>query len=284
MKVKPFIRWAGSKRKLVTILTSTWPGDTYRYLEPFMGSACLFFSILPSRALLSDINRDLVDTFDAIRKEPIALYSSIVKIPRGPESYYNLRKQVPESLSLINRAARFIFLNRFCFNGLYRTNLKGEFNVPFAKSRTGDFPTEKEFLSVAESLKNVDLRCGDFASIVSSEVKKGDFIYLDPPYAVRNKKIFRQYDPQTFGLEDLERLRDLLTRIDSSGALFLLSYANCEEAKHYFCNWPSIEVEVQRNIAGFAKHRRKASEILVSNLDGKLLENLKYAKVISCGN
>jgi len=282
VKIKPFIRWAGSKRKLIPILTSSWPGNSFRYFEPFMGSACLFFSILPSRALLSDINKDLVETFKAIRKDPIALHSEVIKIPRGAESYYTVRKQSPSSLSPITRAARFLFLNRFCFNGLYRTNLKGEFNVPFAKSKTGDFPTKEEFIEISESLRNVDLRCGDFASIVDSEVRKGDFVYLDPPYAVRNTKIFRQYDPQTFGPDDLKRLKSILTKIDSSGALFLLSYANCEESKHYFSNWPSIEIEVQRNIAGFSKHRRKATEILVSNFNFKLFENLKHAKAISC--
>lgn len=276
MKVKPFIRWAGSKRKLVPVLTSFWPGNDYRYIEPFMGSACLFFSILPSRAILSDINKELVDTFNEVRKDPIALYSSIIRIPRGPESYYHLRKQSPNSLNPINRAARFIFLNRFCFNGLYRTNLNGAFNVPFAKSKTGDFPSEEEFINVANSLKNVELKCGDFESIISNEIQKGDFIYLDPPYAVKNTRIFRQYDPQTFGLDDLERLRNILIKIDQIGAFFLLSYANCEEAKHYFCTWPSREVEVHRNIAGFSKHRRNASEILVSNFDGKFLMKVKH--------
>lgn len=277
MKVKPFIRWAGSKRKLAPMLASLWPGDNYRYIEPFMGSACLFFSILPSRALLSDINKELVNTFEEVRKNPFAIYSSIINIPKGANSYYNLRKQNPDFLSPIDRAVRFIFLNRYCFNGLYRTNLKGEFNVPYAKSGTGDFPTKEEFLNVADSLKNVDLRCGDFASVISSEVSKGDFIYLDPPYAVRNKKIFHQYDPKTFGPDDLGRLEDLLSKIDSSGAFFLLSYANSDEAKYYFCKWPLIEIEVQRNIAGFAKHRRKASELLVSNMDFELFENLKHA-------
>ncbi len=249
-----------------------------------MGSACVFFAISPSRALLSDLNKDLVDTFNEVRKNPNAVYSSVIKIPNNPDSYYSIRKQTPDSLSSTNRAARFLFLNRFCFNGLYRTNLKGEFNVPYAKSKTGGFPSEEEFIKAAYSLRNVDLRCGDFASIVSDEVRKGDFVYLDPPYAVQNKRIFNQYGPQTFGLNDLERLKDILIKIDSIGALFLLSYANSEGARHYFSNWPSTEVEVQRNIAGFAKHRRKASEILISNLDCKLLESLKNAKATSCGN
>lgn len=237
----------------------------------------MFFAISPPKALLSDLNGELIGAFDAVRQHPDAVYSSLIKMPRGSESYYSIRKQDPNSLNSIDRAARFLFLNRFCFNGLYRTNQKGEFNVPFASSKTGDFPSWKDFSLAASGLKNVDLRCGDFASILSKEIKSGDFVYLDPPYAVQNSRIFRQYGPQTFGLEDLERLRETLERIDSVGALFLLSYANCEEAKHFFHNWPTIEVEVQRNIAGFAKHRRRASEILVSNFDCVSLANRRNA-------
>jgi len=235
-----------------------------------MGSACVFFSISPPQALLSDLNSELIGTFDAVRKFPHEIYSILMSLPRDAETYYTMRKLEPSSLELIHRAARFLYLNRFCFNGLYRTNLKGEFNVPFASSKTGDFPSWENFWSAAIKLQGVDLKCGDFSSVLSNEVRKGDFVYLDPPYAVKNKRIFRQYGPETFGLEDLARLSEILEKINSSGALFLLSYANCAEAKQLFSKWSSIEVEVQRNIAGFAKHRRMASELLVSNFDVRL--------------
>jgi DNA adenine methylase len=277
IKPKSFIRWAGSKRQLVPLLSSCWPGDDYRYIEPFMGSACVFFSISPPRALLSDLNAELIGMFESVRQAPEAVYSSLLSIPMGAESYYTIRKMDPNLLIPTDRAARFLFLNRFCFNGLYRTNLKGEFNVPFASSRTGGYPSWDEFSLASNRLKNVDIRCGDFASILASEVKDGDFVYLDPPYAVQNTRIFSQYGPQTFGLNDLERLRETLIKIDSSGALFLLSYADCDEAKHFFRDWPTTNVEVQRNIAGFAKHRRRAAEILVSNFDCESLAEQRNA-------
>jgi DNA adenine methylase len=266
-KPKPFIRWAGSKRQLVPLLSSCWPGENYRYVEPFMGSACVFFEISPAKALLSDLNDDLILTFDMVRKFPEKTYSAITELPRGSECYYKIRDLDPDDLEPIRRAARFLYLNRFCFNGLYRTNMKGKFNVPYASSKTGNFPSWEDFSHAAKSLESVDLRCGDFASVLSKEVKSGDFVYLDPPYAVRNKRIFNQYGPDTFGLNDLERLSENLEMINSSGALFLLSYANCEEAKFLFRQWSTIEVEVQRNIAGFARHRGRASELLMSNFD-----------------
>lgn len=238
-----------------------------------MGSACVFFSISPPKALLSDLNEELIGTFDAVRKHPAGIYASLTSMPRGAENYYRIRKLDPHKLDTTDRAARFLYLNRFSFNGLYRTNQKGEFNVPFASSKTGDFPSWDEFSLAAQGLQNVDLRCGDFASIVLLEVRKRDFVYLDPPYAVKNKRIFRQYGPETFGLDDLERLREVLDKINSSGALFLLSYANCDEAKYLAHGWNSTEVEVQRNIAGFARHRRRASELLVSNFDCEFLPN-----------
>lgn len=240
-----------------------------------MGSACVFFSISPTRALLSDINAELVGMFEAVRQTPEAVYASLLSIPVGAESYYIIRKIDPNSLASTDRAARFIFLNRYCFNGLYRTNLKGEFNVPYASSKTGGLPTWDAFVLAANMLKNVDIKCGDFASILANEVKADDFIYLDPPYAVQNERIFSQYGPQTFGLNDLERLRDTLIQIDSIGAKFLLSYANSQEAKLYFRDWHNTTVEVQRNIAGFAKHRRRASEVLVSNFDCESLANFR---------
>lgn len=275
MKSTPLIRWAGSKRQLVPLLSSCWPGDNYRYIEPFMGSACLFFAISPRKAILSDSNIELTNTFDQIRKHPERIYQALKRIPRDSESYYILRAKEVGSLNRFDRATRFLFLNRFCFNGLYRTNLKGQFNVPFSGSKTGDFPSWENFSSAAYMLRNVDLKCGDFSTIVSNEVKANDFVYLDPPYAVKNSKIFNQYGPQTFGLKDLERLKEVLHKIDSANARFLLSYANCKEAQEMFKEWPMVKVEVQRNIAGFAKHRRRESEILISNFNCESLTKFK---------
>ena len=134
---KPFLRWAGSKKKQVPTLARFWNCGFDRYIEPFMGSACLFFDLQPKDAVLGDINNDLIRTFLAVRDHPRAVANRLTKIPLGKRSYYAIRKQRLSDLDPVEAAARFIFLNRYCFNGLYRTNEAGRFNVPYAPLGTG---------------------------------------------------------------------------------------------------------------------------------------------------
>jgi DNA adenine methylase len=262
----PFLRWAGSKRRLLPKLMPYWPDSCTRYVEPFAGSAALFFALKPPLAVLSDTNGELVRTLSTARERPEAVYAALGALPRGSDSFYRIRKLNPTDLGDIERAARFIFLNRFCFNGLYRTNAKGEFNVPFARSGTGDFPSEAAFVRSAALLRMAEIREGDFETVLREVVRCGDFVYLDPPYAVGNRRVFRQYGPHSFGLEDLERLQATLVEIDARGAKFVLSYAWCAEATKSFSGWSHRRVYTQRNIAGFSKHRRKAAELIVTNL------------------
>ena len=170
-------------------------------------------------------------------------------------------------LNPIDSAARFIFLNRFCFNGLYRTNLNGEFNVPYAPSKTGNLPTADELKAASGALRRASIRSGDFSTVLA-DVKANDFVYLDPPFAVENRRVFKQYGPQHFGVADLQRLATALTQIDRKGAAFVLSYAYCREALDMFGTWPRRKALVHRNIAGFARCRRTATELLFSNTFG----------------
>ncbi len=259
-----FLRWAGSKRKLLPILTSYWRSEFHRYVEPFMGSACLFYALRPHDAVLSDINTDLVNTFVAVRDHPLSVFRSLETIPLGRESYYMLRATPPEDLSPAKRAARFIFLNRFCFNGLYRTNSQGRFNVPFSPSKTGRLPTKQELMAAARALRCAQLVSADFEQILN-QTTRGDFVYLDPPYAVANRRVFSQYDPTSFGISDLERLSDALKAADRRGVSFVLSYAYCREAICAFGSWNMRRLFIHRNIAGFSMHRRRAAELVVSN-------------------
>lgn len=231
-----------------------------------MGSASLYYATLPNKAILSDINSELVSTYISVRDHPKAVHNRLMALPKGRESYYELRGKDPKNLSPLNRAARFIFLNRFCFNGIYRTNEKGYFNVPFASSGTGDLPTWEHFSAVAKVLRKAKIFMGDFSKVLNEIVREGDFVYLDPPYAVENRRVFRQYGPQTFGLEDLGRRRDALKLIDRRGGKFVLSYASSPEAREFFFDWNCKKVYTQRNVSGFAKHRRMAAELIFSNI------------------
>lgn len=269
-KARPFLRWAGSKTKQLPILSRFWNSKFSRYVEPFMGSACLFFELQPKKALLADINRDLIRTFLAVRDHPRAVSNRLAKIPQGKRSYYSIRAQQLSELDTVDAAARFIFLNRFCFNGLYRTNEAGRFNVPYASSGTGGLPTSAELHAIANAMTGCAIKHSDFEKTLE-QTQPGDFVYLDPPYAVGNRRIFRQYGPSSFGLHDLQRLADCLTRMDRRGVKFLLSYASCPEVAEFFTRWPRRKIYIQRNIAGFATHRRRAGEVLISNCFQKVL-------------
>ncbi len=143
----PFLRWAGSKRKLLPVLREYWNPSYSRYVEPFAGSACLFFHLQPSKALLGDINRDLMFTYRQVRRDLPAVLSALRKFKGNKKEYLRLRAISPTELEDAERAARFIFLNRYCFNGIYRTNLQGSFNVPYGGLRAGYIPPDEDFIS-----------------------------------------------------------------------------------------------------------------------------------------
>ena len=261
---KPFLRWAGSKRKQLPILSQFWNSDFTRYVEPFMGSACLFFKLQPKNALLGDVNYDLVRTFLAVRDHPQAVANRLARIPLGKQSYYSIRRQQLSEMDPADAAARFIFLNRFCFNGLYRTNENGQFNVPYAPLGTGQLATAADLRLVAKVLEFCIVTRTDFEALLG-RTRKGDLVYLDPPYAVGNRRVFRQYGPSSFGLHDLQRLAESLASMDARSVKFVLTYADCAEATKFFQQWPRRKMFVQRNIAGFGGNRRRAGEVLISN-------------------
>ena len=263
---KPFLRWAGSKKRLLPQLLQHWDNKSFKgYIEPFVGSAQLYFSINPKRAILGDVNCELTNTYNQVKKNPEGLYNELAKLTKSKKKYYELREQDPNSLNEMARATRFIYLNRYCFNGLYRTNLSGKFNVPYGGDKTGNLPSLNDLLEISKYLQNAQILSGDFEHVVKSNLKKDDFVYLDPPYAVENQRVFRQYNPQTFGHEDLKRLFNLINHIDRCGNKFLVSYANCPEARSIFRSWNFEIVSTQRFMKGFGKDRKTSEELLIYN-------------------
>jgi DNA adenine methylase len=264
--VAPFLRWAGSKRGAIPVLRQFVPKKFKKYIEPFAGSACLFFHVQPEKAILADLNGELIDTYAAIKRSPGHVGRALANLPFGREAYYQIRQdQKADRLSPTQRAARFIYLNRFCFNGLYRTNAAGKFNVPFGAPRNATVPTVSHLKQCSAVLSRAKLITGDFEKAVFSSVAEGDFVYLDPPFFQTEGRVFRQYNSKPFMKNDLERLKELLSHIDAVGATFVLSYAQNEEAKELFRGWHNKTIRLQRNISGFAGARGKAKEILVSN-------------------
>jgi DNA adenine methylase len=178
----PIFRWAGSKRQIATLLLDHFPKSFDRYVEPFCGSASLYFLLEPRNALLSDINSELTITYRSIKSSHSRIKRLVESMVDDRDYYNSIRGIDPKSLNATERSARFIYLNRLCFNGLYRTNLKGEFNVPYSGNKTRTLEIGDTLRSAANLLKNTNVVTCDFRQTLSL-VRKGDFVYLDPPYA-----------------------------------------------------------------------------------------------------
>jgi DNA adenine methylase len=245
-----------------------------RYIEPFAGSACLFFDLEPQSAILGDLNRELVTAMRGIRRDAYRVLECYRRLPKGKNAYYAIRSQDPYSLCDAELSARFLYLNRYCFNGLYRTNLKGDFNVPYGPPKTkAHSPEIDEELVVRASrlLANATLLNADFEETLSC-AEMGDFVYIDPPYATDDVRVFSEYLPDSFGKKDLDRLYSCLKNLTRRGVRFLISYGESKEARHLLRHWQPIRVPTRRNIAGFAGHRKVAYELVATNF-GEVLTN-----------
>lgn len=259
------MRWAGSKRQLIPVLKNFWKPSYERYLEPFAGSACLFFALSPERAILGDLNADLISTYREVKYRPRGILSRLSKLRRSKRLYTKLRSMDPTTLCASARASRFIYLNRYCFNGLYRTNLRGEFNVPYGAAGTGTLPSLHHLRDCSSKLRRTRLVSGDFEKVLK-HATSGDFVYIDPPFAIRSRRVFNEYDPATFSIDDIKRLRSWMERLSRNRIAFVVSYAESDEADVLRKGFDFQAVSVRRNIAGFAAHRAASKEILISNV------------------
>jgi DNA adenine methylase len=264
MAIRPIFRWAGSKRKILAELVAATPQHFDRYFEPFAGSACLFFAVRPRAAVLGDINAQLIEAYDTIRRNPIRVASVLALLPTDADFYYGIRDHDPAELSKVDRAARFLFLNRLSFNGVYRTNRHGKFNVPPGR-RTGAMPSVELLRSCADALQRATLCHGDFERTVA-DVGPDDFVYLDPPYAKRNRAGYGEYGYGSFaGTVDLDRFVSCADALNQRGARVLISYSDQLALKERFPKWHHRRLRVRRHVAGFASDRRTVSEMLLAN-------------------
>ena len=235
---EPILRWAGSKKKLLPLLAAATPSRFNRYVEPFVGSAVLFLRLDAREAILGDINADLIDTYTTLRDHPHEIWDRVSAMSQDQDYYYELRAQSTASLSKLDRAAR---------SG-------GHLYVPDIEV----------FDAVARALRRAYLHCGDFDAVVN-RAECGDFLYLDPPYALGGKRDRGEYGMGSFRETDEERLVESIQRASARGAHVLLSYSPSSQVIENLPGWHVHELTVALNVAGFAGSRRQADEILVSN-------------------
>jgi DNA adenine methylase len=265
MTIPPILKWAGGKRWLVQSHPDIFPVNFERYVEPFAGSAAVFFHLRPDQAILADTNRDLIDCYAAIRADHVKVAKLLQRHQKlhSNAHYYRVRATAPRDPFM--RAARLIYLNRTCFNGLYRVNQQGQFNVPRGNKDSVVLATDN-YQSWAESLRNAKLVVSDFEPIIDATGER-DFVFVDPPYTVtHNLNGFVKYNEVLFSWEDQVRLADCLLRAQARGVAILATNADHPAIRRlYRCNFRVRSVERHSLIAGATRHRGSVREVLISS-------------------
>lgn len=260
--VLPFLKWAGGKRWLADNYSHLIPADYNNYIEPFVGSGALFFYISPKKAVLSDINRDLIETYQAIQSNwrLVVRYLKEHRRKHSREYYYELRGK--EFRSTYNKAAQFIYLNRTCWNGLYRVNRLGKFNVPVG-NRDSVFLSTDDFESISRRLKGVELFNEDFEKIIKT-ANKGDLVFVDPPYTIaHNLNGFVKYNETLFSWEDQVRLRDAVMVARGKGANVVVTNANHPAIRKLYKEFEQFELNRRSAIAASPQKRGIYGELLI---------------------
>lgn len=241
------------------------PAAVGRYIEPFAGSACFAFRLKADQIILGDLNERLVEFYSQLIQNPDGLYTAYARHEAERAAYYAVRTAYNEMDPSLERAASFLYLNRLCFNGIYRVNKAGKFNVPWGGDKVGKPLSLEELRAAAIYLSSAKITCSDFEETVNENLNEQSFVYLDPPYARDEARVFREYHEASFATSDWGRLERLLSRIDAAGAKFLLSYAGDESILDSLSGWNIGYIDVTRNVGGFRASRRKHREFMASN-------------------
>ena len=273
---KPFVKWAGGKRQLLPIITNHIPNKFERYFEPFLGGGAVFFSLFSKEKkvkwLITDLNSDLVLAYTTIRDNVKDLVSSLELHAENYSKsqsayYYKVRETNPKGE--IDKVSRLIFLNKTCFNGLYRVNSKGRFNVPVGRYVNPNIVNKENLLNVSKMLqsKDISIKCQDF-EVALKGVGSGDFVYLDPPYQpVSSTASFTSYTTNDFDFSDQERLFNKFKSLDKKGAKVLLSNSKSGEILELFKEFSGgiTEINANRFINSVSQKRTGHIELLIKN-------------------
>lgn len=269
MIVKPFLRWAGGKNWFIKHIDRFLPRDFNNYFEPFLGGASIFIhlseqDLLKGNIYLSDSNDSLINTYKALRDNPNELVQELHKFKNNKETYYSVRSH--KYTDEISSAAQFIYLNRTSFNGIYRVNKRGEYNVPFGSKNYQVLFDIENLLNFSSITKRADFSCADFENI-KPLIKKGDFVFVDPPYTVAHgKNGFIKYNQKLFAWTDQIRLKNFLDDINNLGAYYLLTNAAHDSILELFSNNHKIyELERPCVIGSIPEKRKKVTEYIFTN-------------------
>ncbi|WP_255552192.1 DNA adenine methylase [Maritimibacter dapengensis] len=262
-QVQPFLKWAGGKRWFAEKYLDLMPDSFERFVEPFLGSGAVFFALRPRRALLSDLNDDLIGCYRSIRDEPDKIRDGLAyhQTVHSKEHYYRVRSAKPDDPTKL--AVWFLYLNRTCWNGLYRVNKRNEFNVPKGTKTTVVLKTD-DFPATARVLRDAEIRQCDFEETID-RVGAGDFVFVDPPYTVKhNLNGFVKYNDKIFSWNDQVRLRDAVVRARNRGAMIMVTNANHASISELYAGFGQHTVVDRASVlAGNAKFRSPTEELVI---------------------
>lgn len=266
-----FIKWAGGKKQLIEQFKPYFPKKIERYFEVFVGGGAVLFYILktykPKYVFISDINEELINTYEIIKNDVEDLIKELKKLRQlhSKETYYEIRAENPKLLSPLTRASRFIYLNKTCFNGLYRVNSKGGFNVPMGSYKNPSIFSEEDLREISKLLKEVKIKVMGFEGIIEL-TRKGDFIYFDPPYyPLKNKQSFTTYTQGNFLEKEQKQLAEVFKKLDKKDCKIMLSNSDTELIKELYKDYNINFVNANRMINCDGKGRGKIKEVVVTN-------------------
>ena len=266
MPPRPFLKWAGGKSRLLEQYQPFFPKDSYRYFEPFLGGGAVFFHLRPAAATLSDINPELVNVYQCLQTQVEAVIAQLELHAQQHchDYYYQIRAASEGSLS--ERAARFIYLNKTCFNGLYRENSQGKFNVPMGRYKKPKICDSDLLRSVSTLLQSAHIQVKPFAEILASATTPQDFVYFDPPYhPLSATSDFTAYSRAAFTAEDQIQLREVFVTLARQGVRVMLSNSDCAFVHNLYQDFPTHTIQASRAINSDPTKRGKISEVLVTS-------------------
>ncbi|MBE9064698.1 DNA adenine methylase [cf. Phormidesmis sp. LEGE 11477] len=268
---KPFVKWVGGKTQLLSELAKRVPGDFSRYYEPFLGGGALFFRLQPQRACLTDINPDLVNLYTVVRDKVDELIEDLGQHVYEKDYFYEVRgadrNSAYETWTDVQRASRFIYLNKTCYNGLYRVNSKGQFNVPFGRYSNPAILDSENLYACHAALQKTVVEVADFYS-VRRRIRANDFVYFDPPYAPLSATAkFTSYTKGGFDVDMQYALRDLCRALDERSIRFMLSNSSAPLILDLYAEFNIEFVYATRSINSNAGKRGKIPEVVVTNYE-----------------
>jgi DNA adenine methylase len=265
LSARPFLKWAGGKSQLVPDLLRYAPAEYGRYYEPFLGGGALFFALQPRQATLSDSNTHLIEVYRVVRREPEALIERLGRYRATREAYYRVRAQEPARLAPVERAARFVYLNRTCYNGLYRVNSRGQFNVPFGRYKNPRLCDAEGLRAASRALRRAKLRAGDFEAS-TAEAGRGDLVYFDPPFdPLSPTASFTSYTAGGFGPEEQARLAQTCRVLAQRGCHVMVSNSDTPLIRRLYRGFRIVELQARRAINRNGGGRGPVTELLVLN-------------------